>query len=107
MLVLSSLAFSHLILSNPTSTSFYEASLHRHIEEIFTMYAHGLMLLLFYVTALSQDLGFVDFASNLTVTPGDTITLTWQNQQDYVNITLARFYFYGGGSEYHSLITCR
>ena len=69
-------------------------------------------VLLLFATALAsiavaQELQFTSFLLNLTLHTGESVSFTWQGQDSYVNITLAQFYYFGGGSDYKGIITSR
>jgi hypothetical protein len=52
----------------------------------------------------AQQLEFTNFPLNLTLPIGQSLALTWHGQDNYVNISFAQFYFYGGGSEFRAVV---
>jgi hypothetical protein len=58
-------------------------------------------------TRIMSELGFLSFPSNLIHPSPNPLRIEWQNQDTYVNISLAHFTFYGGGDEIVEYLTCK
>ena len=57
--------------------------------------------------AFAQQFEFINFPENLTLHQGESLPISWHNQDTYVNISLARFYYFGGGPESHGYVTSK
>jgi hypothetical protein len=74
---------------------------------MFTKVAKLLVATALISIVAAQGLGFTNFLLNLTLHTDQSLPLTWQGQDSYVNITLAQFYYFGGGSDYKGTITSK
>jgi Na+-transporting NADH:ubiquinone oxidoreductase subunit NqrB len=58
-----------------------------------------------FTAATGQQFGFTNFPLNLSLPSHASLTLTWQGQDGYVNMTLSQFYYFGGGDVFKDIIT--
>jgi hypothetical protein len=58
-----------------------------------------------FTIATGQPFGFTNFPLNLALPSHESLTLTWQGQDGYVNMTLFQFYYFGGGDMFRDTIT--
>ena len=57
------------------------------------------------IIATGQQFGFANFPLNLALPSHASLTLTWEGQDGYVNMTLFQFYYFGGGDVFKDIIT--
>jgi hypothetical protein len=58
-----------------------------------------------FTVAMGQQFGFTNFPLNLALPSHASLTLTWQGQDGYANMTLSQFYYFGGGDVFRDIIT--
>lgn len=64
-----------------------------------------LLLVAHLASLVASQLEFINFPLNLTLPISQSFDLHWHGQDSYVNISLAQFYYFGGGSEVRDYIT--